>query len=63
MQVPTSEARPLGNGEVCKEFDEDEHYIGLASIRSLPSFRVAVDCHKGYMLLMYPRDETYVRPV
>lgn len=63
VQVPASEARLLGNGEVCKEFDEDDHYIKPTSIRPLPSFRVTVDCHEGYMLLMYPRDETYVRPV
>ena len=31
MEFHASEARLLDNEEVCKEFDEDEHYVGHAS--------------------------------
>ena len=40
-------ARLLGNGEVCEEFYEDEHYIGIAINRHPQNFRVAEDCHEG----------------
>jgi hypothetical protein len=53
----------LENGEVREEFDTDDHYVGPASQRPLPSFRIAVDCHEGYMLILRPWDETYVKPV
>ena len=58
MDVPTLEARLLGNGEVREEFKEDDHYIGPTSNCSPPSFRVAVSCHEGEMVILRPRDET-----
>jgi hypothetical protein len=63
VDVPASEARLMGNGEVREEFDVDDHYVGPASQRPPPSFRIAVDCHEGYMLILRPGDETYVKPV
>jgi hypothetical protein len=53
----------MENGEVCEEFDVDDHYVGHASQRLPPSFRIAVDCHEGYMLILRPGDETYAKPV
>ena len=46
-----------GNGTVREEFAEDEHYIGPARQRPMPSFRVARDCGEGYMLLLRPGDD------
>jgi hypothetical protein len=63
VDVPASEARLLENGDVREEFDVDDHYVGLASQRPPPSFRIAVDCHEGYMLILRPGDETYVKPM
>ena len=39
------------------------HYVGPASNRPPPSFRVIVDCHEGYMLILRLGDETYVKLV
>ena len=39
-------------GEVREEFNKDDHYVGLASNRSPPSFRVTTECHEGYMLIL-----------
>ena len=63
VDVQALEASLLGNGEVCEEFDVDDHYVGHTSQHSPPSFRIAVDCHEGYMLLLRAGDETYVKPV
>jgi hypothetical protein len=41
----------------------DDHYIGHANQRPPLSFRIAVDCHEGYMLILRLGDETYVKPV
>jgi hypothetical protein len=53
----------MENGEVREEFDVNNHYVGHASQRLPPSFRIAVDCHEGYMLILRLGDETYVKPV
>ena len=58
-----SEASLLENGEVREEFYVDNHYVKPASNRPLPSFRIAVDCYEGYMLILHPRDETYAKLV
>ena len=63
VDVQPLEARLLENGEVCEEFDVDDHYVGPASNRPPPSFHIALDCHEGYMLILHPRDETYAKPV
>ena len=63
VDVQASEVCMLENGEVREEFDVDDHYVGPASERPPPSFRIAVDCHEGYMLLLRAGDETYVKPV
>ena len=51
VNVQTSKVSVLGNEEVCEEFDVDDHCVGHASNRPLPSFRIAVDCHEGHMLI------------
>jgi hypothetical protein len=63
VDVQASEVRLLENGEVREEFDVDDHYVEHASQRPPPSFCIAVNCHEGYMLILRPGDETYVKPV
>ena len=63
VYVQASEANLLGNGEVREEFDVDDHYVGHVSNHPLPSFRIAIDCHEGYMLILRSRDETCAKPV
>ena len=41
----------------------NNHYIGYVSNRPPPSFRIAVDYHKDYMIILHPRDETYAKPM
>ena len=52
-----------GRQEVHKEFDEDNCYVGLANNRPPLSFCDLVNYHKGYMLILRPRDETYAKSV
>ena len=61
VDVQASEASLFGNREVREKFDVDDHYIRLASNRPLPSFRIVVDCHEGYMLILQLGDETYAK--
>ena len=63
VDVQPLEASLLENGEVCEAFDVDDHYVGPASKRSPPSFRITVDCHESYMLFLRPRDDTNAKPV
>ena len=63
VNVQALETSLLGNEEVHKEFDIDDHYVGLASNRPPPFLRMAMDYHEGYMLILHPRDETYAKPV
>ena len=63
VDVQPLEASLLENGEVCEAIDVDDHYVRSASNRSPPSFRVTVDCHESYMLILRPRDDTYAKPV
>ena len=41
----------------------DEHYVGPARHRSAPLFRVGIDCHKGYMILVRAEDEEHPKPI
>ena len=52
MDVFASDARLLDNGE----FDKDDHYIGHASFCHSLSFRVGVDCHEVYMIILRFKD-------
>ena len=63
VNVQALKACLLLNGEVRKEFDVDDHYVGLANQRLPPSFRIVVDCHENYMLILCPRNETYAKRV
>ena len=63
VDVQALKASLLENGEVCEEFDVDDHYIGPANNRPPPSFHIAVDCHEGYMPILRPRKETYAKLV
>jgi hypothetical protein len=63
VDVHTSKDRFLGNREVCEEFDEDDHYVGLANIHSPPSSHIAVDSQEGYMFILHFGDDTYAKLV
>jgi hypothetical protein len=41
----------------------NEHYVGLARNWPALSFRVGVDCHEGYMVLVRAGDEEYSKPI
>ena len=51
------------NGDIREEFAADDHYVGPARNRPAPSFRVAVDCYEGYMILVRPGDEEHPKPI
>jgi hypothetical protein len=53
----------FSNGDVRKEFDADDHYVGPARDRLAPSFRVDVDYYEGYMVLVRPGDEDHPKPI
>ncbi len=57
VTIVESEAMFFSNGDVREEFAVDDHYVGPARNRPAPSFRVAVDCHEGYMVLVRAGDE------
>ena len=40
------------NGDIREEFATDDHYVGPARNRPTPSFRVAIDCYEGYIILV-----------
>ena len=63
VDVQASKASLLGNGEVCEEFDVDDHNVGCVSNCPPPSIRIAIDCHKGYMIILRLGDETYAKLV
>src|SRR5665213_3542773 len=58
-----TDAMFFSNGEVHEEFAADEHYVGPACQRPPPSFRVALDCHEGYMVFVRAGDEEHPKPV
>jgi hypothetical protein len=53
----------FSNGDVREEFAMDEHYVGPARNRPAPSFRVGVDCHEGYLVLVRAGDEEHPKPI
>jgi hypothetical protein len=53
----------FSNGDVREEFAMDEHYVGPARNRPAPSFRVGVDCHEGYMVLVRAGDEDHPKSI
>jgi hypothetical protein len=46
------EAMFFHNGDVREEFVVDDYYVGPARNRPPTSFRVAIDCYEGYMVLV-----------
>ena len=63
VTVVESEAMFFNNGDVREEFAADDHYVGPARNRPAPSFRVGVDCHEGYLLLVRAGDEEHPKPI
>ena len=53
----------FNNGDDREEFAMNEHYVGPARNRPAPSFRVGIDCHKGYMVLIQAGDEEHPKPI
>jgi hypothetical protein len=48
---------------VREEFVKDKAFIGPLGKQLRPSFQVAQDVYKCYMLLIHPGDETYPKPI
>jgi len=63
VTIVESEAMFFDNGDIREEFAADDHYVGPARNRPAPSFRVAVDCYEGYMILVRPEDEEHPKPI
>ena len=63
VDVQATKASFLGSEEVREEFDADDHYLGPVSNRPPSSFRIVMNCHDGYMLILHPRDKTYAKAV
>lgn len=53
----------FNNGDIYKEFDADNHYIGPTGRFNClaPSFHVVVDCYKGFMVLVCVGNEEYTK--
>ena len=63
LTVVESDAMFFNNGEVCEEFAIDKDYVGHARNHPAPSFRVGVDCHKSYIVLIHVGDEEHPKPI
>ena len=59
LTVVESDIMFFDNKDVHEEFAMNEHYVGLARNRPALSFRIGVDCHEGYMVLIRARDEEH----
>ena len=63
MTIVESEAMFFNNGDVRGEFATDDHYVGPAHNRPAASFRVAIDCYEGYMVLARLGNEEHPKPI
>ena len=63
LTVMESDAIFFNNEDVSKEFAIDEHYIDPIHNRHVPSFRMVVDYHEGYVVLVYARDEKHLKQI
>jgi hypothetical protein len=63
-RIQRSDTLPLSHNRiVMEEFAEDESFIGPVGDQPWPSFRIARDVYKGYMLLIRPGDEAHPKPI
>jgi hypothetical protein len=46
----------IEDGNVCEEYDEDDHFVGQRRDRPTPSFRVLRDVYEGYFVVVRPAD-------
>jgi hypothetical protein len=53
----------LENGELREEFDVKDGYDRPTGIRFLPFFRIAVNCHEDYMLILHFVHKIYAKLV
>ena len=63
LTVVDSNTMFFSNGDVREEFAVDEHYVSLVRNRPVPSFRMGVDCHERYMVLIRAWDEEHPKPI
>ena len=62
--IQRQENVPLSNDRTLREeFAEDKPFIGAVGEQPRPSFQVARDVYRGYMLFIHPGDETNPKPV
>ena len=59
LAVVESDTMFFSNRDIHEEFVMDEHYVGPVRNWLAPSFRVGVDCHKGYMVLVRAEDKEH----
>ena len=63
LTVVKSDTMFFSNGDIREEFAVDEHYVGPTRNQPAPSFRMGVDCHEGYMVLVRTGDEEHPKPI
>ena len=63
LTVVDSDIMFFSNGGVREQFAMDEHYVSPARNRPALSFRVGVDCHQGYLVLVRVGNEEHPKPI
>lgn len=58
-----SPAMHFCNGDIREEFEAYESYINPLRVCPQPSFRGAMDCYEGHMVLLRPEHEEFFKPV
>ena len=61
--VPSFEDEFTEIGDICEEFDEDDHFVGQAQDCLVESFRVNRDLYEGYFVAIRPSDKGKQRPI
>ena len=61
--APSFEDEFTETGDICEEFDEDDHFVGQARDRPVELFRVNRDLYEGYFVVIRPSNEDKQHPV
>ena len=61
--APSFEDEFMETGNVCEEYDEDEHFVGQARDCLAKSFRVNWDLYEGYFVAIRTSEDDGKRPV
>ena len=63
LTVVESDTMFINNRNIQEEFAIDKYYVGLAHNQVALSFRMGVDCHKGYVVLVRVEDKEHPEPI